>query len=67
MERKEGDFGEGGGIYRESEGVPKGFTCLDFVGDVRFRSLVGFMKESSSWYENNIMIIIIIIVMAIHA
>ena len=27
MERKEGDLGGGGGIYRELEGVPKTFSC----------------------------------------
>jgi len=46
---KKGIWGEGGGIYRESEGVPRSFSNQGFVCDVRFRSLVGFMKES--WYD----------------
>ena len=45
MEKKEGTLRGGGGIYRESKGVPRGLSCGEFVGDVLFRSLVGFMKE----------------------
>ena len=30
----------------------RSFSCWDSVGDMRFRSLVGFMKESSGWYHN---------------
>jgi len=48
MERKEEDLGGGGSIYREPEWMPRIFTCWDLVGNPRFRSLLGFVKEF--WY-----------------
>jgi len=38
-------------VFMENQrGAPRSFSCWGFVGDVRFRSLVGSIEEFSNWY-----------------